>query len=85
MERAACWQRAHQGCRMICGTVMRLAGSTTKMRSSRSRASGDSAPTLPATNGLSLQPLLTSCSLGARGAPAARGVSAPDGTRGEGH
>jgi len=67
---------------MICATVMRLAGSTTKMRSSRSRASGDSAPTLPATNGLSLQPRFTSCSLGARGAPAVRAVSLPNGMRG---
>lgn len=53
----------NQGCFMISGMVVRLVGSSTKMRSSRSRASGDSAFTLSAMKGDSFHCLFTSCSL----------------------
>lgn len=53
----------HQGCCMISGTVMRFLGSSSKMRLSRSRASGERALTLSAMKGDSDHVLLTSCSL----------------------
>ena len=54
---------SHHGCFMISGMVMRLRGSTTKRRSSRSQTSADSASLLSWMKGDSFQVLFTSCSL----------------------
>ena len=58
-----CESERYQGCFMISGTVMRLRGSTTKMRFSRSQTSPDRASLLSRMKGDSFQVLFTSCSL----------------------